>query len=217
MTFWRATGCILRRGRLRLPRHAEQTMGMPAPLRHRWTRAEVEALIDANPLSTPRYELVDGELLVTPAPNLLHQAAALELAVALREYLRRTGAGEVFMSPADVELKAGGLVQPDVFVLPRDDARRFRTTPPARTLLLAAEVISPGSAKIDRGQKRVLYQEYVPEYWIVDLDAELCERWRPGDERPEILRDAIAWRPVGATLAFVLEIPAYFARVRGEA
>ena len=212
----RARRGMMPRVHLPSPRRAEHTMGMPATVPRRWTRAEVEALIEANPLHTPRYELVDGELFVTPAPGYVHQAAVIELAVALREYLRETRVGEVFTSPADVELEPGALVQPDDFVLPTDEARRARTSSPARTLLLAAEVISPGSARGDRGKKRKDYQKHVPEYWIVDLDAELFERWRPGDERPEVLRESIEWRPAGASFPFVLEIPAYFARVQGN-
>jgi Uma2 family endonuclease len=191
-------------------------MAMPASVSRRWTRAEVKALTEGTPLQTPRYELVDGELLVTPAPTPMRQAAALELAVALREYLRATGIGEVFMSPADIELAPGGLVQPDDFVVPRDEARRIRSDPVVRILLLVAEVISPGSARGDRGTKRILYQAHVPEYWIVDLDAELFERWRPGDDRPEILRDRIEWHAAGASFPFVLDIPAYLARVHGN-
>ncbi len=189
-------------------------MGMPATVRRRWTRAEVCALIDASPLATPRYELVDGDLLVTPSPSALHQAAVLELAVALRSYLRGSGIGQVFTSPCDVELEPGTLVQPDDFVVPPEEARRIRIVWPARTLLLAIEVVSPGSARSDRGEKRDLYRRHVPEYWIVDLDAELIERWHPGDVRPEILRERLEWQPAGASTPFVLDLPAYFADVR---
>lgn len=190
-------------------------MGMPAVAPHRWTRAEVMALIDANPLQTPRYELVDGELFVTPSPNGPHQAAVGEMIVALHPYLLQTGLGRGFTSPFDVELEPGTIVQPDYFVVPQDEAKRLRTSMPARSLLLAAEIISPGSARADRGKKRELFQRRVPEYWVIDVDAELVERWQPGDERPEILRDRIEWHPDGSSFAFVLELADYFARVDG--
>lgn len=184
-------------------------MDMPATHR-RWTRAEVKALIDANPRETPRYELVDGELLVTPSPVLPHQRAVRELVVALHAYLRENLIGEVLGSPSDVELEDDTIVQPDVYVIP---AEPFETVMPGQSLLLAIEVISPGSARGDRGPKRALYQRHVPEYWIVDLDAALFERWRPGDERPEILREHIDWWPAGASAAFQLVLPGFFARV----
>ena len=189
-------------------------MAMPATHR-RWTRPEVMALIDATPDPTPRYELVDGELLVTPSPIGPHQKAVRELMLELGNYLRRNPAGEVLDSPFDVELEPETIVQPDVFVVPPDEARRLETEMPGRSLLLAIEIISPGSARGDRGAKRKLYQRHVPEYWIVDLDAALFERWRPGDERPEILRDRIEWQPAGASMPVGLELPDFFARAAG--
>jgi Uma2 family endonuclease len=77
-------------------------------------------------------------------------------------------------------------------------------------------VLSPSSAQHDRVRKRPLYQRHVPEYWIVDLDARLVERWRPDDDRPEILTGVLAWHPAGASEPFRLELPAYFAQVLDE-
>jgi len=162
-------------------RRAEHTMAMPAAaIPRRWTLAEVRALIDANPAHTPRYELVDGELLVTPSPIGPHQKAVRELVIDLGIYLRRHPVGEVLDSPFDVELESQSTVGPDVFVVPPDEGTRLRTEMPARSLVLVIEIISPGSARGDREPKRELYQRHVPEYWIVDLDAALFERWRPG-------------------------------------
>jgi len=191
-------------------------MAMPAAaVPRRWTLAEVRALIDANSAPVPRYELVDGELLVTPSPIGPHQSAARRVLVALNAYVERTGIGEVFHSPFDVELEPETIVQPDVFVVPPDESRRLITEMPARVLILAVEIISPASARGDRGPKRELYQHRVPEYWIVDLDAALVERWRPDDERPEILRDSITWQPDGASSPFVLDLHDFFGRVAG--
>ncbi|MBI4499821.1 MAG: hypothetical protein HY700_01550 [Gemmatimonadetes bacterium] len=53
------------------------------------------------------------------------------------------------------------------------------------------------------------------EHWIVDLDARLVERWRPGDERPEVLREDLAWRP-GDHDALLIDLRGYFAEVLGE-
>lgn len=187
-------------------------MAMPATHR-RWTRAEVKALIDASPNQTPRYELVDGELIVTPSPIRPHQRAVRELLVALHTYLSENPIGEVLGSPSDVELEDDTIVQPDVFVIPPEEGARLEIEMQEQSLLLAIEIISPGSARGDRGPKRGLYQRHVPEYWIVDLDAALFERWRPGDERPEILRARLDWRPAGASAPFQLDLPGFFARV----
>src|SRR5437868_12995834 len=106
---------------------AEHIMAMPAAQR-RWAAQEVRQLIAESPLQTPRYELVDGELLVTPSPSFAHP---------------------------------------------------------------------------DRVVKRPEYQRHLPKYWIVDLDSRLFERWRPNDERPEILVELLAWHsccPAGAVV-----------------
>ena len=69
-------------------------------------------------------------------------------------------------------------------------------TPTTTRLLLAVEILSPSTARADRQRKRAIYQsEGVPEYWIVDVDARLAERWRPGDERPKILATTLEWQP----------------------
>jgi Uma2 family endonuclease len=191
-------------------------MAMPAAERRSWTRAEVVALIDANPLHSPRYELVDGELLVTPSPAMPHQRAVRELLVALDGYAKRSGSCEAFDSPFDVGLEAESLVQPDVFVVPFRAANPAPGARPVAELLLAVEVVSPTSGRFDRGRKRLLYQRHVPEYWIVDLDSRVIERWRPGDDRPEILHETITWLAPGATESFVLALDSFFATVVGD-
>ncbi len=74
-------------------RQAEHIMSMPAAQR-RWTSREVRELIAENPLQTPRYELVDGELLVTSSPTPQHQRAIQRLSRALDAYLQRNSIGE---------------------------------------------------------------------------------------------------------------------------
>src|SRR6185295_3173973 len=84
-------------------RRAEQTMVMPAIAR-RWTREEVLRLIEDHPDPTPRYELVDGVLLVSPSPSRAHQRAVRELFLLLASYERAEPAiGEVCISPSDTE------------------------------------------------------------------------------------------------------------------
>ena len=191
-------------------------MGMPATRQRRWTRAEVLDLIERNPLQTPLYEVVDGELFVSPSPHPIHQFAVGELLFALMVYCRTTGIGEALTSPSDTELEPDTLVQPDVYVVPRDEGLRMRSVVTGRRLLLAAEVLSPSSERADRGRKRLLYQRTVPLYWIVDLDARAVESWLPDSSEPTILRDRLEWHPSGAATPFTLDLPAYFARVFGE-
>jgi Uma2 family endonuclease len=184
-------------------------MGMPA-VERRWTAREVRQLIADNPRHTPRYELVEGELLVTPSPGNIHQRLVLEIAFLLRLYLDRSETGFVSISPSDIELEPETIVQPDVYVAPMSMRQREFPLP---QLLLAVEVLSPSSSRHDRVRKRPLYQRRVPEYWIIDADARLFERWRPDDERPELLSESIEWTPDPAAEPFALDLKAFFAGV----
>ena len=165
-------------------------MAMPAtPLR--WTARMLYALPDDG----RRHEIIDGEHFVTPAPRLGHQHVVLELALALRTYLRAHGLGAVMIAPADVEMSDDTVVEPDLFVIPPvKGPLPVRWTDP-QSLLLVVEVTSPSTASRDRVKKRIRYQKAgIREYWIVDADARLVERWRPGDERPEIATEILSWQ-----------------------
>src|SRR5690348_5281876 len=111
-------------------------MGMAAPIYY--TADMVRALPDDG----TRYEVVYGELLVTPAPRTWHQVLVKRLGVALEIYLQRHPVGELLHAPADISWGTDVLVQPDVFVVDPDEARTLDWNR-MRTLLLVAEVLSP--------------------------------------------------------------------------
>lgn len=209
---------MLRDAELSVTPSAEQIMAMPAEVGRRWSAEQVRDLIAASPLATPRYELVDGELLVTSSPSAPHQKAVKLLLIALEKYLTGTSIGEVTHSPSDVELEDGFLSQPDVFVVPTAEWNRvLREGLPFRELLLAAEVLSASSGRYDRVTKRVNYQRQISEYWIFDLDARLVERWTPRDQRPEVLTERLVWGPADSIEPFSLELVGFFRAVFGEA
>jgi len=106
-------------------------------------------------------------------------------------------------------------VQPDLFVVPRSEVSRTWKT--FRTLALAVEVVSPGSARGDRLLTRRLYQrQQVATYWIVDPDAQVVEVWRPADERPEIVDDVLRWRVAEDGEELTIDVPALFADIPRE-
>ncbi len=186
-------------------------MGMPATTG--WTVEKVRAL----PEDGKRYEIIDGELFVTPAPSRQHQRAVRELMLRLADHLRTNVSFEVLDSPADISAGERALVQPDVFVVPRRDGPMLRGWEEVGSLLLAIEILSPTTARADRHAKRRLYQrERVPEYWIVDVDARLIECWRADDERPEILTERIDWSSDAAHMSLVIELAVFFRAVLGE-
>jgi Uma2 family endonuclease len=167
-------------------------MVMPDTAR-RYTVEEVLAF----PNDGNRYELVHGELLVSPAPRLWHQKVVGWIHQRLANYLDRyPGVAQVLLSPADITWGTqDDLAQPDVFVVPVSETTSNWDA--IRTLLLAVEVLSPSTARYDRITKRRLYQEHgVATYWIVDPDARVVEVWHPDDTRPEIVTDVLRWRVV---------------------
>ena len=185
-------------------------MGMPVSRSAEWTAEMALALPDDG----NRYEVLDGELFVTPAPSLLHQRAVLHLLLLLVPYVREHRLGEALASPADIEFSPKRLLQPDVFVAPDSPSGRGRTWRDISSLLLAVEVLSPTTARADRHKKRIIYQNQgVPEYWIVDLDARIVECWRPNDQRPEILADTLIWAPEPSSEPLVIDLPRFFADV----
>jgi len=188
-------------------------MGMPAAAHRRWTAADVRALPDE---PGKRFEVVDGELFVTPAPAYRHQRAVRLLCCRLGEYCARHAVGDVLLAPADVELDASTLLQPDVFVLPLVHGHPPETFDQVGRLLLAIEVLSPSTSRQDRLVKRVRYQRAGAEAWIVDLDARLIERWLPEDARPEIVTETLEWAAPGAPEPLKLDLPELFAEALGE-
>jgi Uma2 family endonuclease len=173
--------------------------------------------LDDLPDDGNRYEVIDGELLVTPAPTLDHQDVAARLWLRLDPYVRQHALGRALIAPADVQLDRRSRVQPDVFVAFDADRKRPRRAADIRHLRLAAELVSPSSAHSDRWTKRLLYQRWrTAEYWIVDPDARLVERWRPDDERPEIVSGTIAWHPEPAFEPLRIDLDALFAEALGE-
>lgn len=180
--------------------------------RKHWTAADLRALPDDG----KRYEIIDGELFVSPSPMPIHQRLVARLLLLLDSYVRDHQLGEALASPADIQLAGDTVVQPDVFVASltaESTPQRWEDFGP---LILAIEILSPGTARTDRTVKRRRYQRAgIPEYWIVDIDARIVERWRPNDERPEILAGQLEWQPDPTVPALVIDLPALFAAALG--
>jgi Uma2 family endonuclease len=208
---------IVRDAELPSPRLAEHLMSMPSLRQRVWTIDQVERLMDERPGYAPRYELIDGELLVTPAPNRLHQRIVIELFVLQREYVKRHRLGETVISPSTVTLTPETRVEPDIYVIPVVAGRMPRWKDAVTRLLLAVEVLSPSSARHDRLTKRRFFQRQgVPEYWVVDGEAEAFEVWRPGDDRAALIDDHLVWQPRETVPAFELDVRSFFASVADE-
>jgi Uma2 family endonuclease len=124
-----------------------------------------------------RRELIDGELVVTAAPNTRHQRVVTKLVARLFAHAEAHG-GEVYPAPTDVYFSETNVVEPDVlFVGPENLTRVEKAF--VRSADLVVEVSSPSTRRLELVRKRELYERYgVPEYWYVDLDAERVEAHR---------------------------------------
>ncbi|HSM08720.1 MAG TPA: Uma2 family endonuclease [Gemmatimonadota bacterium] len=127
-----------------------------------------------------RYEAIEGDLYVTPAPSIRHQRISMRLVLALDELLVQPGHGELFHAPVGVEFPATEEgVQPDVVFVSKARrgilAEKWMMGPPD----VVIEILSPGTARRDRGIKLRLYErQRVPEYWIVDPENDAIDVWR---------------------------------------
>ena len=130
-----------------------------------------------------RYELLDGDLLVNPAPNLKHQDIESRLGSRLARFIEARGLGKFYFAPCDVVLSDTDVVQPDLLFVSLARAHlliggdNVRGAPD-----LVVEILSPGTADRDRGYKRALYAKHgVKEYWLVDPAAETVSLLLPRD------------------------------------
>jgi Uma2 family endonuclease len=116
-----------------------------------------------------RYEVVDGELFVTPAPTLFHQVVSERIGYLLSAYLRRTGVGVMFYAPCDVVLSTHDVVQPDILVVTTERRSILSDRFVAGAPDLVIEVLSPSTETRDRVAKAKRYATFgVVEMWLVD-------------------------------------------------
>jgi len=130
----------------------------------RWTYEEYYKL-DCD----QRYEIIDGNLLIAPAPDTWHQSWIGELHIVLQTHVKGQNSGKVFVSPVDVVLDAENTVQPDLVFVSRANLGIIQHRAIFGTPDLLVELVSPSSVRRDRYDKKELYARFgVKEYWIGD-------------------------------------------------
>jgi Uma2 family endonuclease len=179
-------------------------MAMPIPL-PTYTVDMVRALPDDG----QRYELVEGMLLVTPAPASDHQVVVAGLVAALEAYLRPARLAYV-VSPGEIEIAPKLHLEPDVLVFPA-------TFPPGTKWTtitgwwLAVEVLSPSSRFYDRDYKLEAYLRVgVQAIWLVDLDRRSVEVSAQDGQRLNPQLDVVQWQPDGMRDPLRLDLPELF-------
>ena len=130
-----------------------------------------------------RYELLERELLMVPAPNTRHQRILIRLSTALHEFVTVRGLGEVFSSPFDAVLSNYDVLQPDLLLVSKERSHMVTDDNIQGGPDLVVEVLSTSTADRDLGYKRTLYARHrVREYWVVDPEARTIEVLALGQE-----------------------------------
>lgn len=181
-------------------------MATKPALKH-WTYAEYASLPDDG----NRYEIIAGEVYVSPSPRPQHQRAVVRLTSALEQFTQDHGLGEVYAGPTDVLLAKTDYLIPDLSFVRADrlgviSNRGIESAPD-----LVIEAISPSTALRDRGLKRERYARFgVPLYWVVDVELEHIEVYRPAEDpdgAPEIVTETLVWQPIPKGPSLTLSVP----------
>lgn len=168
------------------------------PHGHPFTRADLDAMPDDG----NRYELVDGSLVVTPAPSWRHQTAVT--AVWLQLYTACPAEFAVFVAPLDVVYADDTVLQPDVLVVRRSDLgeRNLEGDP-----VLAVEVLSPSTRHVDLAFKRARYEAAgCPSYWVIDPLETSIMCWELRDGRYAEAAKSTGSQPVSVAAPFPITL-----------
>jgi len=179
------------------------------PATQRWTIEQLHRL----PEDGNKYELVRGELFVTPAPTFIHETIGAILHSLLEPYVRTHALGRIYRPRSIVRARPHSEVEPDLMVRPAAPPRT--TWDRAPKPILVVEVTSETTRRRDYFHKRQLYLDLgIPEYWIVDTEDREVHIVRPAEDDVTVAAE-VTWHPVGATAPLRLDVAAIFSEVFG--
>lgn len=175
-----------------------------ATVTKRWTLDELHRLPDDG----NKYEVVRGELFVTPAPTPTHETVCVRLRRILDHYVEAEGLGVVYTPRAVLQFEDSE-VEPDLMVR-REHTGDSSTWSSAPVPSLIVEVLSPTTKRRDRQQKRDLYMDAgVGEYWLVDPEQRVFVVLRRGQE-DAVVTNEMTWHPNDASEALVFDVARVF-------
>jgi Uma2 family endonuclease len=172
-----------------------------------WSYAEYARLPDDG----NRYEVIDGEVLVTPAPSTGHQHVVGRLYRRIIEYVEAHGLGYVLFD-VDVLFVTGQFLRPDLVFIPKGGREgltdRGVEVPPG----LIVEVLSPSSRSIDLVRKPARYGDFgVPVYWVVDPAESVVHEWDFRESATAVRHEqSISWQPDPAIAPLVIRLDEVF-------
>ena len=171
--------------------------------------------LDLMPEDGNRYEVIEGELLVSRAPSLAHQRVSRNLLIIIDSYLAQHPIGEVLATPGVMFSELSGVI-PDIVFISNDRRQEIASgerVTGAPDLII--EILSPGAENVrrDRMAKRQLYGRYgVKEYWVVDPEQRTIEIYRSLDGALELVRSFAEGEEITSPLlpGFACETSAVF-------
>jgi len=147
-----------------------------------WTYADLQRMPESH--DGRRYEIIDGELVVSPSPAKRHQRTSGHAYRVLYRAIEDARLGIVFFAPFDVIMSRTRVVVPDLVAVRADRMHLVEDRGIFGAPDLIVEILSPSNKRYDRGRKRRLYASVgVPEYWIVDPIAQTIEQLILADDR----------------------------------
>lgn len=130
-----------------------------------------------------RYEIINGELFMTPSPRTIHQRLILRLARIIEDFVKKGDLGEVFIAPYDVILSKHDIVQPDIIFVSKERKGIITDLNIEGPPDMVVEILSPATEERDLILKKKLYATFgVKEYWIVDPVDKSVKLFNLGEE-----------------------------------
>jgi Uma2 family endonuclease len=173
-----------------------------------WTYSEYARLPDDG----NHYEVLDGEVLMTPAAGTRHQRVAGRIFIALHEHVEAHELGELFYD-IDLLFAEGHYLRPDILFVPNSEREGITDRGMERTPGLVVEVLSPSSGTIDMVKKPRRYADFgLPEYWVADPADRRILRYdfRSGFAEPTTHTHSLEWRSEPTEAALELDVAAIF-------
>ncbi|MFI5263740.1 MAG: Uma2 family endonuclease [Candidatus Kapaibacterium sp.] len=122
------------------------------------------------------YQLIGGELVMSPSPTLFHQEILANIYSALRAFINKKELGKIYFAPLDVQLSNSDVYQPDILFIRKERLHLLEGDRISIAPDLVVEILSPSNAYYDLTRKKAMYCEHgVEEYWIVDPEQETIE------------------------------------------
>ena len=159
------------------------------PKKERWTYTDYLSL----PPDSSGYQIIRGELIMTPSPKPSHQRVVGRLFRLIDDHVTRSDLGEVYIAPLDVILGAQSsdpenIVQPDLLFVAKDRLYIVTEDNVQGAPDLVVEILSKSTARYDRVHKLKIYSEFgVRSYWVVDAEAQTLEAFDLTGETPRLV------------------------------